>query len=70
MNNCLPKLPAGQQSNSPGPIGNMQQQQYGSSRESSPDYSNSNSKIASRDSSPGLNYRKSLLFLVVKTYGM
>lgn len=31
-------------------------QQYTSSRESSPDFSNSNSKVASRDSSPGLNY--------------
>lgn len=35
-----------------------QQQSYSSSRESSPDISNSNSKLHSRDSSPGLSYRK------------
>lgn len=34
-----------------------QQQSFSSSRESSPDISNSNSKLHSRDSSPGLNYR-------------
>ncbi len=47
-------------STSPTLIANLQQQCHSSSRESSPEYSNSNSKVASRDSSPGLNYRKQL----------
>lgn len=40
-------------------LGNFQLQYNNSSRESSPDYSNNNSKVVSRDSSPGLNYRES-----------
>ncbi len=40
-----------------------QQQSYSSSRESSPDMSNTNSKMHSRDGSPILNYRKYYILL-------
>jgi len=43
---------------SPTLIASLQQQYNNSSRESSPEYSNTNSKVASRDSSPGLNFSK------------
>jgi hypothetical protein len=52
----------------PSLAGNSQQQYLNnSSRESSPDISNYNSKLASRDSSPGLNYRIIILKILFMT---
>lgn len=60
--NCNMLKKNNQQQASP-TLGNFQLQYNNSSRESSPDYSNNNSKVVSRDSSPGLSYRMIQFFL-------
>lgn len=61
LNNSLQKGATGAKNNqlaSPAMSPTLIAMYNNSSRESSPDFSNSNSKVASRDSSPGLNYCK------------
>lgn len=61
LNNSLQKGATGAKNNqlvSPAMSPTLIAMYNNSSRESSPDFSNNNSKVASRDSSPGLNYCK------------